>query len=133
MDIGRSKVMRNQPIYLQTVVKTSNICTYQSSIQGIMFRSVKLIREVIGSRARPSLARPIIKQNAFLGAGTFNYAPSKLNVLKLSDDSLSFSVVRSATEKNTVPSRAALTLVSFTQRFRTSANCGPFRGGVNVG
>ncbi|CAG08610.1 unnamed protein product [Tetraodon nigroviridis] len=99
-----------------------------------MFRSVKLIREVIGSRARPSLARPIIKQNAFLGAGTFNYAPAKLNALKLSDDSLSFSVVRSATEKNTVPSRAALTLTpSAVKRIRLLLEDKPEYTGLKVG
>lgn len=79
-------------------------------------RSVTFIREIIGLHARPSVSRPIIEHNAFLGAGSFIYSLFKLNVLKLSDDSLSFSVVRSATEKNTVPSRAALTLVSYPRR-----------------
>lgn len=82
-----------------------------------MLRSLTFIREVIGLHARPSLGRPIIEQNAFLGAGAFFYTPAKFNVLNLSDDSLSFSVVRSATKKNIVSSRAALTLVRYTRRF----------------
>lgn len=98
-----------------------------------MSRSLAFIREVIGLHARPSPARPIIEQNIFLGACAFFFTPAKFNVLNLSDDSLSFSVVRSARKRNTVSSRAALTLVRYARRFRTSVNCVPFHGGVNVG
>lgn len=75
-----------------------------------MLRCVTFIRKVIGLHARPSLARPIIEQNVFLGAGAVFYTPAKFNVLNLSDDSLSFSMVRSAAKRNTVSSRAALIL-----------------------
>ncbi|TWW60297.1 Iron-sulfur cluster assembly 1 -like protein, mitochondrial HESB-like domain-containing protein 2 [Takifugu flavidus] len=64
------------------------------------------IRELIGLRACPSAARPIGERNAFLGAG----ARVQGNILNLSDDSLSFSVVRSSSKSNVRPSRAPLTL-----------------------
>ncbi|XP_011617955.1 iron-sulfur cluster assembly 1 homolog, mitochondrial-like [Takifugu rubripes] len=64
------------------------------------------IRELIGLRACPSAARPIGERNAFLGAG----ARVQGNILNLSDDSLSFSVVRSSSKSNVRPPRAPLTL-----------------------
>lgn len=74
------------------------------------------IRELIGSRACPSAARPIGERNAFLGAG----ARVQGNILNLSDDSLSFSVVRSSSKSNVRPSRTPLTLVGYT--WRTAVN-----------
>lgn len=71
------------------------------------------IREIIGVHVCLSAARPIIDRNAFLRAGSFFYKPAQYNVLNLSNDSLSVSVVRTPRKRNIVSSRAALTLVGY--------------------
>lgn len=83
-----------------------------------MMRNLKHIRELIGFHARRSVIRPIIQRNTFLGAGAFSYTAAHFNVMNLASNMSAAMVratVRAVSKRKLLPTRAALTLVSYSR------------------
>lgn len=93
------------------------IYSYSSCVQ-IMIRNLIHISELIGFHGRRSVIRPIIQRNTFSGAGAFSYTAAHYNVMNLSTNmsaSMVRATVRAVSKRKLLPTRAALTLVSYSR------------------